>query len=149
MSCACKAIGVRPVSTKRACAGGHPLAQSADGRASGVVPAVALVEGTNVSVGRGTAHPFEVMGAPWMDAERPLAALQDYSLAGVSFSTVRFKPNASWYAGKDWSGVSLRVTDRTQFEPVRTELPWPSACAASTPHDGRRGACTKSLASPR
>jgi uncharacterized protein YbbC (DUF1343 family) len=85
-------------------------------------PAVALVEGTNISVGRGTEHPFELMGAPWVDAEGLLAALQGYGLAGVSFSTTRFKPNASWYAGKDCSGVSLRVTDRTLFEPVRTGI---------------------------
>jgi uncharacterized protein YbbC (DUF1343 family) len=85
-------------------------------------PATALVEGTNVSVGRGTEHPFEVVGAPWVDAERLLAALQGYDLAGVSFSTVRFKPNATWYAGKDCSGVFFRVTDRALFEPVRTGI---------------------------
>jgi uncharacterized protein YbbC (DUF1343 family) len=85
-------------------------------------PAVALVEGTNVSVGRGTEHPFELMGAPWVDGESLLTTLQGYSLAGVSFSTVRFKPNAGPYAGKDCSGVSLRVTDRALFEPVRTGI---------------------------
>jgi uncharacterized protein YbbC (DUF1343 family) len=85
-------------------------------------PAVALVEGTNVSVGRGTEHPFEVMGAPWGDAEGLLTTLQGYGLAGVSFSAVRFKPNAGPYAGKDCSGVSLRVTDRALFEPVRTGI---------------------------
>jgi uncharacterized protein YbbC (DUF1343 family) len=85
-------------------------------------PAVALVEGTNVSVGRGTEHPFELMGAPWVDAEGLLAALQGYGLAGVSFSTTRFTPSASWYAGKECSGVSLRVTDRALFEPVRTGI---------------------------
>jgi len=85
-------------------------------------PAVALVEGTNVSVGRGTEHPFELMGAPWVDAERLLATLQGYGLAGVRFSSARFKPSASPYAGKDCSGVSLRVTDRALFEPVRTGI---------------------------
>jgi len=87
-------------------------------------PAVALVEGTNVSVGRGTEHPFELMGAPWVDAERLVATLQGYDLAGVTFSTARFKPNAnaSVYPGKDCSGVSLRVTDRALFEPVRTGI---------------------------
>jgi uncharacterized protein YbbC (DUF1343 family) len=85
-------------------------------------PAVALVEGTNVSVGRGTEHPFELMGAPWVDAERLLAELQGFGLAGVSFDTARFKPNTAPYAGKDCSGVSLRVTDRARFEPVRTGI---------------------------
>jgi uncharacterized protein YbbC (DUF1343 family) len=85
-------------------------------------PAVALVEGTNVSVGRGTEHAFELMGAPWVDAESLLAAVQGYGLAGVSFSTTRFKPSASWYAGKECSGLSLRVTDRALFEPVRTGI---------------------------
>ena len=85
-------------------------------------PAVALVEGTNVSVGRGTEHPFEVMGAPWVDAERLLATVQSYGLSGVDFSTARFTPSAALYAGKACSGLSLRVTDRTQFEPVRTGI---------------------------
>jgi uncharacterized protein YbbC (DUF1343 family) len=85
-------------------------------------PAVALVEGTNVSVGRGTEHPFELMGAPWVDAERLLATVQSYGLAGVSFSPARFRPNASLHAGKDCSGLSLRVTDRVLFEPVRTGI---------------------------
>jgi uncharacterized protein YbbC (DUF1343 family) len=85
-------------------------------------PAVALVEGTNVSVGRGTEHPFELMGAPWVDAERLVATLHGYGLAGVTFSAARFKPNASLHAGKDCSGVSLRVTDRALFEPVRTGI---------------------------
>lgn len=85
-------------------------------------PAVALVEGTNVSVGRGTEHPFEVVGAPWVDAERLLATVQSHGLAGVSFSTARFKPSAAVYAGKDCSGLSLRVTDRALFEPVRTGI---------------------------
>jgi uncharacterized protein YbbC (DUF1343 family) len=85
-------------------------------------PAVALVEGTNVSVGRGTEHAFELMGAPWVDAESLLATVQSYGLAGVSFSTARFKPNASLYAGKDCTGLSLRVTDRALFEPVRTGI---------------------------
>lgn len=85
-------------------------------------PAVALVEGTNVSVGRGTEHPFELMGAPWVDAESLLAAVQSHGLAGVSFGAVRFKPNASLHAGKDCSGLSMRVTDRALFEPVRTGI---------------------------
>jgi uncharacterized protein YbbC (DUF1343 family) len=85
-------------------------------------PAVALVEGTNVSVGRGTEHPFELMGAPWVNAESLLATLQGYGLAGVSFGTARFTPNSSLHAGKECSGVSLRVTDRALFEPVRTGI---------------------------
>jgi uncharacterized protein YbbC (DUF1343 family) len=85
-------------------------------------PAVALVEGTNVSVGRGTEHPFELLGAPWVDAERLLTTLQGYGLAGVSFSTTRFEPKAALYAGESCFGVSLRVTDRTLFEPVRTGM---------------------------
>jgi uncharacterized protein YbbC (DUF1343 family) len=85
-------------------------------------PAVALVEGTNVSVGRGTEHPFELMGAPWMDAESLLATVQSFGLAGVSFSAARFRPNAGPHAGKECSGLSLRVTDRALFEPVRTGI---------------------------
>jgi uncharacterized protein YbbC (DUF1343 family) len=74
------------------------------------------------SAGGGTEHPFELMGAPWVDAVSLLATVQGYGLAGVSFSIARFKPNATWYAGKDCAGVSLRVTDRALFEPVRTGI---------------------------
>jgi uncharacterized protein YbbC (DUF1343 family) len=85
-------------------------------------PAVALVEGTNVSVGRGTDRPFELMGAPWIDADALLANLRSFGLAGITFGTARFTPSSSVHAGKACAGLSFKVTDRTAFEPVRTGI---------------------------
>jgi uncharacterized protein YbbC (DUF1343 family)/CubicO group peptidase (beta-lactamase class C family) len=82
-------------------------------------PGVALVEGTNVSVGRGTATPFEVVGAPWID-DRLADRLQAESLAGIAFASTQFTPASSTHAGKDCTGIRLTVTDRAGFEPIRT-----------------------------
>jgi uncharacterized protein YbbC (DUF1343 family) len=82
-------------------------------------PGVALVEGTNVSVGRGTDTPFEVVGAPWID-DRLAQRLAAESLEGVAFASTQFTPAASNYAGKECTGVRLTVTDRAGFEPIRT-----------------------------
>jgi uncharacterized protein YbbC (DUF1343 family)/CubicO group peptidase (beta-lactamase class C family) len=81
-------------------------------------PGVALVEGTNVSVGRGTDTPFEVVGAPWID-ERFVLALEHESLSGVVFTPVRFTPTSGVYEGQNCNGVHFEVTDRAAFEPVR------------------------------
>jgi uncharacterized protein YbbC (DUF1343 family) len=82
-------------------------------------PGIALVEGTNVSVGRGTPTPFEVVGAPWMD-ERLATRLKAEPLGGVTFSTTEFTPTSSNHAGRPCKGVRIVVTDRAGFEPVRT-----------------------------
>jgi uncharacterized protein YbbC (DUF1343 family)/CubicO group peptidase (beta-lactamase class C family) len=84
-------------------------------------PGVALVEGTNVSVGRGTETPFEVVGAPWID-DRLASRLQTESLPGVAFASTQFTPTSSTHAGKDCTGIRLSVTDRAAFEPIRTGL---------------------------
>jgi uncharacterized protein YbbC (DUF1343 family) len=85
-------------------------------------PGVALVEGTNVSVGRGTDTPFEALGAPWIDSSQLAQALQDAKLAGVVFEPVEFTPKSSTYAGQSCRGVKLAVSDRAVFEPVRTGI---------------------------
>jgi uncharacterized protein YbbC (DUF1343 family)/CubicO group peptidase (beta-lactamase class C family) len=81
-------------------------------------PGVALVEGTNVSVGRGTDTPFELVGAPWID-DRFVAALQSERLAGLTVVPTQFTPTSSTYAGTECTGARLEVTDRMAFEPVR------------------------------
>jgi uncharacterized protein YbbC (DUF1343 family)/CubicO group peptidase (beta-lactamase class C family) len=85
-------------------------------------PGVALVEATNVSVGRGTPHPFEQVGAPWIDGGRLAAALAEKHLPGVRFVATTFTPETSVYAGERCQGVLLQVTDRAHLEPVRTGL---------------------------
>jgi uncharacterized protein YbbC (DUF1343 family) len=85
-------------------------------------PGVALLEATNVSVGRGTDTPFEVVGAPWIDGRRLAAELAGAELAGVSFEATSFTPEANLYAGTLCQGIRLRVESRATFEPVRTGI---------------------------
>jgi uncharacterized protein YbbC (DUF1343 family) len=85
-------------------------------------PAVALLEGTNVSVGRGTDRAFEVLGAPWMDPEAMLERVRGMQLSGVELETAEFVPRSGPYRGRRCRGVALRVTDRDAFEPVRAGL---------------------------
>ena len=82
-------------------------------------PGVALVEGTNVSVGRGTDAPFEQVGAPWIDGPKLAAALDARRLPGVRFYPTSFTPASSRFKGERCSGIYLIVTDRGALEPVR------------------------------
>ena len=79
-------------------------------------PGVALIEGTNVSVGRGTDTPFELLGAPWMKSRELAAYLNARGIAGVRFVPVTFTPTASNYSGQKCEGVNLVVTDRNGFD---------------------------------
>lgn len=81
-------------------------------------PGVAWVEGAPVSVGRGTEHPFEWAGAPWVDGARLAQALSDLQLPGLSVRAIQFVPKAAPYAGQRCEGVALRVTDRERFDPT-------------------------------
>ena len=89
-------------------------------------PGVALLEGTNVSVGRGTDTPFEVVGAPWIDGRRLADELMRTHLSGISFEATSFTPNSTpkvnRFAGTLCRGIRLRVHDRSTFEPVRTGM---------------------------
>ncbi|HLL76889.1 MAG TPA: exo-beta-N-acetylmuramidase NamZ domain-containing protein [Pyrinomonadaceae bacterium] len=85
-------------------------------------PGVGLLETTNVSVGRGTDTPFEVIGAPWLDGQRLAAHLNGRGLAGVRFVPVRFTPRASVFQGQECRGVNVFITDRAQFKPVMTGI---------------------------
>jgi uncharacterized protein YbbC (DUF1343 family) len=83
-----------------------------------VYPGMGLVEGTNVSEGRGTTRPFELAGAPWIDAEKLARVLNDKRLAGVRFRPVHFTPTFSKYEGNPCNGVQVHVMDRDTFDPV-------------------------------
>jgi uncharacterized protein YbbC (DUF1343 family)/CubicO group peptidase (beta-lactamase class C family) len=83
---------------------------------------VGLLEATNVSVGRGTDMPFEVVGSPWMNGERVAAVLNRQHLAGVSFEAVRFTPLGDVYARVSCGGIRLVVTDREAIRPVTVAL---------------------------
>jgi uncharacterized protein YbbC (DUF1343 family) len=79
-------------------------------------PGVALIEGTNVSVGRGTDTPFELVGAPWMKSRELAAYLNARGIGGVRFVPVTFIPTASAYTGQLCQGVNIVVTDRNGFD---------------------------------
>ncbi len=85
-------------------------------------PGVGLLETTNVSVGRGTDTPFELVGAPWLDGRKLAAYLNGRGLAGVRFVPVRFTPRASVFKEQECGGVNLVVTDRARFRPVRVGI---------------------------
>lgn len=75
-------------------------------------PGVALVEGTNVSVGRGTDTPFEVLGAPWINGRELSSYLNARQIPGVRFVPLSFTPNSSNYSGQACHGVNIFVTTR-------------------------------------
>jgi uncharacterized protein YbbC (DUF1343 family)/CubicO group peptidase (beta-lactamase class C family) len=85
-------------------------------------PGVGLLETTNVSVGRGTDTPFELLGAPWMDGRKLASYLNGRAVAGVTFVPVRFTPRTSVYKNEECGGVNLVVTNRALFKPVRAGL---------------------------
>ncbi len=83
---------------------------------AGLYPGVGLIEGTNVSVGRGTDTPFELLGAPWMKSRELAAYLNGRGIAGVRFVPVTFTPSTSNYAGQKCEGVNLVLTDRNALD---------------------------------
>ena len=86
--------------------------------AATLYPGVALLEATTISVGRGTETPFELIGAPFIDAEQLVAALRDEKLPGIAFEPVEFTPSASMYKGEQCRGVRMKITDREALRPV-------------------------------
>jgi uncharacterized protein YbbC (DUF1343 family)/CubicO group peptidase (beta-lactamase class C family) len=84
-----------------------------------VYPGVGAIEGTNISVGRGTDTPFEQIGAPWIDGVQLAETLNARAIPGIRFYPVRFTPGSSKYAKQECQGVFLVVTDRLALRPVR------------------------------
>jgi len=82
-------------------------------------PGVGLIEDTNVSVGRGTPTPFELVGAPWIDGQALAKYLQRRGIAGVQFVRVDFTPAASRYAGKRCHGVRIVLQDKAALDAAR------------------------------
>jgi uncharacterized protein YbbC (DUF1343 family) len=85
-------------------------------------PGIGLLETTNVSVGRGTDTPFEIVGAPWIDGPRLAEALNRAGLVGVRFVPIRFTPKSSKFANEECGGVNIVLTDRGSFRPVTAGL---------------------------
>jgi uncharacterized protein YbbC (DUF1343 family) len=87
-----------------------------------VYPGMCLLEGTNLSEGRGTTRPFELFGAPWLDPARLAVALGAARLPGVRFRPASFTPTWDKHAGLRCHGVELQVHDPEAFRPFRTGL---------------------------
>ncbi|MGE6612656.1 exo-beta-N-acetylmuramidase NamZ family protein [Peribacillus sp. NPDC076916] len=87
-----------------------------------VYPATGLIEGTNVSEGRGTTKPFELIGAPYINSDELAGKLNALRLPGVKFRAASFTPTFSKHAGKLSHGVEIYITDREEFKAVPTGL---------------------------
>ncbi len=85
-------------------------------------PGTCLFEGTNVSEGRGTTRPFEMIGAPWINGEEWATELERLSFKGVQFRPTYFTPFTSKYAGQHCQGVQVHVTDREQLKPIKVAV---------------------------
>jgi uncharacterized protein YbbC (DUF1343 family) len=83
---------------------------------AGLYPGVGLIEGTNVSVGRGTDTPFELVGAPWIKSRDLAAYLNARGIAGVRFVPVTFTPSTSNYSGQRCEGVNVVLTERNALD---------------------------------
>jgi uncharacterized protein YbbC (DUF1343 family) len=84
--------------------------------AATLYPGVALVEGTNVSVGRGTDTPFELLGAPWVNGPQLVQYLNARNISGVRFVPVSFTPSASAYEGQKCAGVNIILVERNALD---------------------------------
>jgi uncharacterized protein YbbC (DUF1343 family) len=98
-----------------------------------VYPGAVLFEGTTLSEGRGTTRPFEIMGAPWLDAERLATALNAQRLPGAWFRPLHFEPTFHKHAGQTCGGCQLHVTNRDEFRPVLANVAWMGECYAAAP----------------
>ena len=102
-----------------------------------VYPGGVLFEGTNVSEGRGTTRPFELIGAPWVVAERFAEAMNRRDLPGVCFRPAVFEPTFQKHAGKACAGVQIHARDRRTFRPVEAGVALIEAFRASDPNQFR------------
>jgi uncharacterized protein YbbC (DUF1343 family) len=100
-----------------------------------VYPGACFAEGTNLSEGRGTALPFELIGAPWLDGRRLARALNQIDLVGVRFRPAEFVPSGSKHAGQPCSGVQVHVTNRDLLNPVAMGLHVIATCRAVAPEE--------------
>ena len=94
-----------------------------------------MIEGTNVSVGRGTDTPFEVLGAPWMKSRELAAYLNGRDIQSVRFVPIVFTPSSSNFAGERCEGVNLIVLDRNTLESPELGIELASALHKLYPSD--------------
>lgn len=85
-------------------------------------PGIGMIETTNLSVGRGTDTPFEVIGAPWIDARKLAFKLNQRLIPGATFVPIRFTPKSSKYRDEVCGGINIVITNRKQFRPLQVGL---------------------------
>ena len=102
-------------------------------------PGVGMIEGTNVSVGRGTDTPFEVVGAPWIRGRELAAYLNERSIQSVRFVPISFSPSSSNFAGERCEGVNLFVLDRNTLDSPELGIELASALHKLYPNDFNLG----------
>jgi uncharacterized protein YbbC (DUF1343 family) len=102
-----------------------------------VFPGSVHLEGTQMSEGRGTTRPFELVGAPYIDADRFADALAGFSLPGVYFRSCVFMPTFQKHGGRACGGIQIHVTDRKTFEPVISGIAIVKTAAAMYPEEFR------------
>jgi uncharacterized protein YbbC (DUF1343 family)/CubicO group peptidase (beta-lactamase class C family) len=98
-------------------------------------PGVGMIEGTNVSVGRGTDTPFEVVGAPWIKGRELAAYLNGRGIQSVRFLPIAFTPSSSNFAGERCEGVNLIVLDRNTLDSPELGIELASALHKLYPND--------------
>ncbi len=100
-----------------------------------VYPGMCLLEGTNLSEGRGTTRPFEIFGAPFINAETLVGTLNEFKLPGVVFRPLSFQPTFQKFAGTLCGGAQIHVTDREKFRPFKTGVAILKAIHNTYPRD--------------
>jgi uncharacterized protein YbbC (DUF1343 family) len=103
--------------------------------AATLYPGVAMIEGTNVSVGRGTDTPFEVLGAPWIKSRELAAYLNGRDIQSMRFVPIVFTPSSSSFAGERCEGVNLIFLDRNTLDSSELGIELASALHKLYPND--------------
>lgn len=98
-----------------------------------VYPGMCLVEGTELSEGRGTTRPFELAGAPYLDSHKLAAALAAFELPGVMFRPAGFLPQFQKHAKQPCNGIQIHVTNPETYRPYRTGVAFLKACYDQSP----------------
>jgi uncharacterized protein YbbC (DUF1343 family) len=108
-------------------------------------PGICLLEWTNLSVGRGTDRPFEMIGAPWIEPQRFVSALQEARISGVQYIPVYFTPDADKHQGVRCGGASLLVTDADRLNSVLLGLTLASVLNKLYPNEFKMDTITNFL----
>ena len=108
-------------------------------------PGIGMLETTNLSVGRGTDTPFEVVGAPWIDPWKLSSALRGKNIPGTTFIPIRFTPDSSRFKGEPCGGINVVITNRSKFDPLRVGVGLATSLQTLFPDDWNGDAAMRLL----